>query len=89
VAASGHPGSITSLHAGNCAEVFGQMQKMIRRNEAGRGLSEAEIQQDLKLKVDVIVQCVKERTNDGRLRRQVSEIWYRPLRKKRLQMDCL
>lgn len=89
VAASGHPGSITSLHAGNCAEVFGQMQKMIRRNEAGRGLSESEIQQDLRLKVDVIVQCIKQRTSDERLLRQVSEVWYRPLRKKQLQLECL
>jgi type IV secretion system protein VirB11 len=89
IAASGHPGSITSLHAGTCAEVFGQMQKMVRRHEAGRGLSEAEIQQDLKLKVDVIVQCAKERSRNGALRRQVTEVWYRPLRKRALQLECL
>lgn len=79
VAASGHPGSITSLHAGSCMEAFEQMGLMIRQSEAGAGLAHAETQRLLRLLLDVIVQYSKQ---GGR--RCVTEIYYRPLRKKEL-----
>jgi type IV secretion system protein VirB11 len=78
-AASGHPGSITSLHAGSCSEAFEQMGLMIRQSSAGAGLAHAETQRLLRLLVDVVVQYQKDA--DGR---RVSEIYYRPLRKKEL-----
>jgi type IV secretion system protein VirB11 len=78
-AASGHPGSITSMHAGTCAEAFEQMGLMIRQSEAGSGLSHTETQRLLRLLVDVVVQYVKD--SGGR---RVSQIYYRPLRKKEL-----
>jgi type IV secretion system protein VirB11 len=37
LAASGHPGSITSVHAGSCALAFEQMALMIRESGAGGG----------------------------------------------------
>lgn len=77
VAASGHPGSITSLHAGTCMEAFEQMGLMIRQSDAGAGLSHSETQRLLRLLLDVVVQY----SNVGR-RRQVSEIYYRPLCKR-------
>lgn len=76
VAASGHPGSITSLHAGTCLEAFEQMGLMIRQSEAGAGLAHAETQRLLRMLLDVIVQFKK----DGG-RRRVAEIYYRPLLK--------
>ena len=79
VAASGHPGSITSLHAGSCMEAFEQMGLMIRQSEAGAGLAHAETQRLLRLLLDVIVQY-----NKLGGRRCVTEIYYRPLRKKEL-----
>ena len=39
LAASGHPGSITSVHAGSCALAFEQMALMIRESGAGGGPS--------------------------------------------------
>jgi type IV secretion system protein VirB11 len=78
-AASGHPGSITSMHAGTCAEAFEQMGLMIRQSEAGSGLTHGETQRLLRLLVDVVVQYVKDA--DGR---RVSQVWYRPLHKKEL-----
>jgi type IV secretion system protein VirB11 len=78
-AASGHPGSITSLHAGTCAEAFEQMGLMIRQSVAGAGLSHSETQRLLRLLVDVVVQYKKDHRG-----RRVSEIYYRPLRKKEL-----
>lgn len=78
IAASGHPGSITSLHAGTCAEAFEQMGLMIRAG-AGAGLSHTETQRLLRLLVDVVVQYVRDRCG-----RRVSQIYYRPLRKREL-----
>ena len=43
LAASGHPGSITSVHAGSCALAFEQMALMIRESEGGAGLRMHEI----------------------------------------------
>lgn len=73
LAASGHPGSITSVHAGSCALAFEQMALMIRETGAGGGLTLTEIRGLLSLVVDVVVQV--ERDARGRF---VSEIHYQP-----------
>jgi len=73
LAASGHPGSITSVHAGSCALAFEQMSLMIRESGAGAGLRMEEIRRLLGIVVDVVVQF--DRDDRGRF---VSEIRYRP-----------
>lgn len=73
LAASGHPGSITSVHAGSCALAFEQMALMIRESGAGGSLRMDEIQRLLRLVVDVVVQF--DRDERGRF---VSEIFYEP-----------
>jgi len=75
LAASGHPGSITSVHAGSCALAFEQMALMIRETGAGGGLALREIRQLLGLVVDVVVQF--DRDERGRF---ISEIQYEPRR---------
>lgn len=75
LAASGHPGSITSVHAGSCALAFEQMALMIRETGAGGGLALHEIKQLLGLVVDVVVQF--DRDERGRY---ISEILYEPRR---------
>src|SRR5205085_1362736 len=75
LAASGHPGSITSVHAGSCALAFEQMALMIRESGAGGGLRMDEIKWLLGVVVDVIVQF--DRDERGRF---VSEIFYEPRR---------
>jgi type IV secretion system protein VirB11 len=85
-AASGHPGSITSMHAGTVAEAWEQMALMIRQSEAGAGLEHAEVHRLLRLLVDVIVQYAKDphsACTHHRSNRRVSQIYYRPLRKRR------
>lgn len=57
MAASGHPGSLTSLHAGSCAQALDQMALMIRESGAGGGLILPEIQRLVRSVVDVVVQC--------------------------------
>jgi type IV secretion system protein VirB11 len=73
LAASGHPGSITSVHAGSCALALEQMSLMIRESGAGGGLRMDEIKYLLGVVVDVIVQFDR----DGR-GRFISEIFYQP-----------
>lgn len=73
LAASGHPGSITSVHAGSCALAFEQMALMIRETAAGGGLTMEEIRRLLSLVVDIVVQF--DRDEGGRF---ISEIHYEP-----------
>src|SRR6478736_1222845 len=82
LAASGHPGSITSVHAGSCALAFEQMALMIRESGAGGGLRMNEIKWLLGVVVDVIVQF--DRDERGRF---VSEIFYEPRRQRLARWD--
>jgi type IV secretion system protein VirB11 len=77
LAASGHPGSITSVHAGSCALAFEQMSLMIRETGAGGGLRLDEIRWLLNVVVDVVVQF--DRDERGRF---VSEVLYEPRRQR-------
>jgi type IV secretion system protein VirB11 len=82
LAASGHPGSITSVHAGSCALALEQMSLMIRESGAGGGLHMDEIKALLHLVVDVFVQL--DRDERGRF---IAEIAYDP--RKRYRADDL
>lgn len=73
LAASGHPGSITSVHAGSCAMAFEQMALMVRETKAGGGLTLDEVRRLLRLVVDVVVQF--DCDVHGRF---ISEIDYQP-----------
>ncbi|MBK6854643.1 MAG: P-type DNA transfer ATPase VirB11 [Burkholderiales bacterium] len=73
LAASGHPGSITSVHAGSCALAFEQMSLMIRETGAGGGLTMQEIKGLLAAVVDVVIQF--DRDERGRF---ISELYYEP-----------
>jgi type IV secretion system protein VirB11 len=82
LAASGHPGSITSVHAGSCALAFEQMSLMIRESGAGGGLRMNEIKWLLGVVVYVVVQF--DRDERGRF---VSEIFYEPRRQRLARWD--
>jgi type IV secretion system protein VirB11 len=73
LAASGHPGSITSVHAGTCALALEQMALMIRESSAGAGLRMEEIKGLLRAVIDMIVQF--DRDERGRF---ISEVFYEP-----------
>ncbi len=75
---SGHPGSITSVHATSAELAFEQLVLLVKLSAAGRGLSRADIKELLYLLVDVVVQF------DTRGReRFIREVWYDPTRKRR------
>jgi type IV secretion system protein VirB11 len=83
LAASGHPGSITSVHAGSCSLAMAQMALMIRESGAGAGLGMQDIQSLLAAVVDVIVQF--DRDERGRF---ISELHYQPRRQRIAQANA-
>ena len=75
---SGHPGSITSVHATSAELAFEQLVLLVKQSEGGRELARHDIRSLLYLLVDVVIQCGV----DGR-QRVIREIWYDPERKRR------
>ena len=73
---SGHPGSITTVHADSAALAFEQLTLLVRESEGGRDLPREDIRALLHLLVDVVVQMKK---IDGQFR--MTEVWHDPLRK--------
>ncbi|CAN7776443.1 P-type DNA transfer ATPase VirB11 [Variovorax sp. LjRoot84] len=74
---TGHPGSITSVHADSAEMAFVALAQLMKRSQAGQGMSTREGVELAQLSVDIVVQCARDR-QDGRQRRIVREIWYDP-----------
>ena len=75
---SGHPGSITSVHATSAELAFEQLVLLIKQSPGGRELARQDIKSLLYLLVDVVIQFGVERHE-----RYIKEIWYEPARKRR------
>jgi len=75
---SGHPGSITSVHATSAELAFEQLVLLVKQSPGGRDLARADIKSLLYLLIDVVIQCGLERHE-----RFVKEIWFQPARKRR------
>ncbi len=75
---SGHPGSITSVHAASAELAFEQMVLLVKQSRGGQELARADIKSLLYLLVDVVIQFGVENHE-----RFVKEIWYDPERKRR------
>ncbi|RFB81631.1 hypothetical protein B5K11_35980 [Rhizobium leguminosarum bv. trifolii] len=69
---SGHPGSITTVHADSARLAFEQLTLLVKESEGGGDLERHDIREMLTIAVDIIIQCKR---IDGRFR--VSEIYYR------------
>ncbi len=54
---SGHPGSITTLHANSCALAFEQLTLLVKESAGGRDLTRADIRELVHATVDIVVQC--------------------------------
>lgn len=74
---SGHPGSITSVHASSAQLAFEQLMLLVKESPGGRDLAREDIKSLLYMLVDVVVQFGVERHE-----RYVREIWYEPARKR-------
>jgi type IV secretion system protein VirB11 len=75
---SGHPGSITSVHASSAELAFEQLMLLVKQSAGGRGLARADIKGLLYLLIDVVIQCGLQ----GH-RRVIREVWFDPARKAR------
>lgn len=75
---SGHPGSITTVHADSAKLAFEQLTLLVKESAEGRELSREDIRSLLVLSVDVIVQMTR---RDGQYR--ISEVYYDPHAKRR------
>jgi type IV secretion system protein VirB11 len=71
---SGHPGSITTVHADSAELAFEQLTLLVKESEGGRDLEREDIRGLLRTLVDVVVQCKKVA---GRF--LVTEIYYEPV----------
>jgi type IV secretion system protein VirB11 len=76
---SGHPGSITSIHAASADLAFEQLVLLVKQNPGGRDLSRSDIKSLLYLLIDVVIQFGVESHE-----RFIKEIWYDPARKRRI-----
>jgi type IV secretion system protein VirB11 len=70
---SGHPGSITTIHADSAELAFEQLTLLVKESEGGSDLARDDIRALLKMLVDVVVQTKKV---DGEF--SVTEIFYDP-----------
>lgn len=75
---SGHPGSITSVHAASAELAFEQLVLLIKQSRGGQELARADIKQLLYLLVDVVIQFAVSGHE-----RFIREVWYDPVRKRR------
>jgi type IV secretion system protein VirB11 len=74
---SGHPGSITSVHATSAELAFEQLVLLVKQNQGGRELARNDIKSLLYLLIDVVIQFGVERH-----KRFIKEIWFDPERKR-------
>lgn len=75
---SGHPGSITSVHAASAELAFEQLVLLVKQSKGGQELARTDIKHLLFLLVDVVIQFGVEHHQ-----RFIKEIWYDPARKRR------
>jgi type IV secretion system protein VirB11 len=74
---SGHPGSITSVHATSAELAFEQLVLLVKQNQGGRELARGDIKSLLYLLVDIVIQFGVDNHE-----RFIKEIWYQPERKR-------
>lgn len=75
---SGHPGSITSVHATSAELAFEQLVLLVKQSPGGRDLARSDIHSLLYRLVDIVIQCGLEKHE-----RFIKEIWFQPARKRR------
>ncbi len=67
--ASGHPGSLATIHAGSCDLAFDQLALLVKETPAGRDLPRSDIRELFEGLIDIVVQMER---RDGRF--EVTEV---------------
>ncbi|WLE00797.1 P-type DNA transfer ATPase VirB11 (plasmid) [Agrobacterium leguminum] len=70
---SGHPGSITTVHADSTRLAFEQLTLLVKESEGGHDLERSDVLELLRRSIDVVVQCKRV---DGIFR--VTELYFNP-----------
>ncbi|PZQ65144.1 MAG: P-type DNA transfer ATPase VirB11 [Phenylobacterium zucineum] len=70
---TGHPGSITTIHANSADLAFEQLILLVKESDAGRDLRRDDIREMLRSLVDIVVHV--ERRHD---RFRLAEVWHEP-----------
>ena len=78
---SGHPGSITTVHANSAAGAFEQLTLLVKESAGGRDLARDDIRGLLHALVDVVVQMKKVEPGRGEpARYRMTEVYFEPVR---------
>jgi len=81
---SGHPGSITTVHANTAEGALEQLTLLIKESEGGNDLDRHDIRALLRSLVDIVVQMHRLPPKDGRpARYRMTEVWFDPAGKPR------
>ncbi len=80
---SGHPGSITSVHAASAELAFEQLVLLVKQSRGRAGTCARGHQESAVSLVDIVIQFGVENHQ-----RFVKEIWYEPERKRRGLAAC-
>lgn len=81
---SGHPGSITTVHANTAEGALEQLTLLVKESEGGNDLDRHDIRAMLRSLVDIVVQMHRLPPVDGRpARYRMTEVWFDPAGKSR------
>ncbi|KRB93716.1 P-type DNA transfer ATPase VirB11 [Sphingomonas sp. Root720] len=76
---SGHPGSITTVHANTAEGALEQLTLLVKESEGGNDLDRHDIRALLRSLVDIVVQMDRIPPGDGRpARYRMTEVWFDP-----------
>lgn len=79
---SGHPGSITTVHANTAEGALEQLTLLVKESEGGNDLDRHDIRALLRSLVDIVVQMHRLPPGDGRpARYRMTEVWFDPASK--------
>ena len=84
---SGHPGSITTVHAGSAAGAFEMLMLRVKESDEGQTLERGDINGLLRAEVDIVLQVhqLKRLGPDGSMQkvRRLTEVYYDPAYKRK------
>lgn len=79
---SGHPGSITTVHANTAEGALEQLTLLVKESEGGNDLDRHDIRALLRSLVDIVVQMHRLPPGDGQpARYRMTEVWFDPASK--------
>ena len=84
---SGHPGSITTVHANSAVGALDQLSLLVKESEGGSNLSRDDVRVMLRSLIDVVAQMKRFPPKDGKKARyRMTEVWFRAAE---LEQDAL